>query len=205
MMGRSRSHKRHIRKDLTVSTSRDTVSGGDCFMICRIYDVVDVKTGEVVLKGSTIQSLQMRSSKSPYRNTTYRNHKLYLSREWEWPDCDFDFGIILLRVREQFEISRDCLWLDQGGRNIQEPAKMIVFGFGGNRESSRLGGIIAMRKMTRKQRLKGLATMVRKHLGVHAPGWRDSEKAKSAQQKSGKIAIPRLRRLYANAHRAGIV
>ena len=186
MMGRSRSHKRHIRKDLTVSTSRDTVSGGDCFMICRIYDVVDVKTGEVVLKGSTIQSLQMRSSKSPYRNTTYRNHKLYLSREWEWPDCDFDFGIILLRVREQFEISRDCLWLDQGGRNIQEPAKMIVFGFGGNRESSRLGGIIAMRKMTRKQRLKGLATMVRKHLGVHAPGWRDSERLKARSRNQEK-------------------
>ena len=164
-------------------------------MICRIYDVVDIRTGEVLLKGSTIQSLSARSSDSPYNKPRHANSRLFLSREWEWPDTDKDFGLLLLRVREQFEVSRDCLWLDQGGRNIQEPAKMAVFGFGCDCESSRIGGMIAMRKMTLVQRLKGLRTLVHKHLGVHSPEWKASEKARTVRQKSGKIAAPRLRAL----------
>lgn len=162
-------------------------------MICRIYDVVDLKTGEILMKGSTISPLSKRFSKSPYTEPKHKNHKLFLSREWEWPDEDRDFGILLLRIREQFEISRDHLWQDQGGQNISEPAYLAVFGFGTDFAASSRGGIIAMRFMTKEQRLKGLKTLVSKKLGVHSIEWQTSKACQTARIKSGKKAVNRLK------------
>lgn len=71
-------------------------------MICRIYDVVDLKTGEILMKGSTISPLSKRFSKSPYTEPKHKNHKLFLSREWEWPDEDRDFGIL------EWQTSKAC-------------------------------------------------------------------------------------------------
>lgn len=109
-------------------------------MVFRIYNVVD-QTGKIVKIGSTIRTLARRSTQNPYNNKKYKNCRLTLRREFECDDRDF--GLILLRVREQFEISRAHLW--EKGWNETEPVRDLLRNMC-ERTSSVLGGKISGRK-----------------------------------------------------------
>ena len=108
-------------------------------MVFRIYKVID-ESGKVVKIGSTIQTLQKRKRQEPYNKPTYKSFKLICFREFECDDREF--GIILLRVREQFEISRAHLWADEGGWNITEPIPVLLRGVEGS-ITGKIGGKIA--------------------------------------------------------------
>ena len=75
----------------------------------------------------TVQELKVREKNRPYSFPKYKGCTLELRREFEHEDREF--GEILLRVREQFEISRAHLWDKEGGWNVQEPIWSIIFGF----------------------------------------------------------------------------
>jgi len=113
-------------------------------MIYRIYNVMD-KTGHVVKIGSTIRTLSVRGRRDPYNTSEYEGCQLGIKREFEWPDSDKDFGNLLRYVREQFDISKNHLWWDEGGWNKDEPVRSYLYGFDGS-VGGRIGGKVAVRK-----------------------------------------------------------
>lgn len=102
-------------------------------MIFRIYDVVDLISGKVIKIGSTYQTLEKRwASKDYQRNVKYEICRLVLAREFEWPDADKEFGIILARVREQIRIGQQHLWRDEtkdNRSNYEQPVSTLMKGF----------------------------------------------------------------------------
>ena len=107
-------------------------------MVFRIYNVVD-ETGRVVKIGSTIRTLKERGRLAPYNTDKYKNCKLELRREFVHGNREF--GEILLRVREQFEISRAHLWLDENGWNSDAPIRAFLCGRG-DLNTNKIGGIV---------------------------------------------------------------
>jgi hypothetical protein len=81
-----------------------------------VYKAVDLATGKVIKVGSTIKSLKDRS-----RDKCYKGCVLSLIRQDEYEDSNY--GVLLLRIRETLEISKNKTWHRDGcgGRNILNP------------------------------------------------------------------------------------
>lgn len=90
-------------------------------MIGIVYKAVDKNTGRLVKVGSTSKSLERRMC-----DKCYRDCELIPIRTDEYEDSDF--GMLLLRTRELFEISKNHTWKDEGlsGRNILNPVKVWI-------------------------------------------------------------------------------
>ena len=106
-------------------------------MIGTVYEALNVDTGLIEKIGSTIHSLKKRE-KEYCRKGNYKLSPIYVG-EYE----DSPYGVLLLRAREESEITKRQLWMrdGKGGRNIMSPVNVWFSGVDDQQMRSYAGSI----------------------------------------------------------------